>query len=305
MRQIDYSVVVPVFNSEATLEELHRRITRVFGDLEAGFEVIYVDDGSTDSSWQVLGKLKDSDPDHVTAVRLARNFGQHNATFCGFSFMKGRYLVTLDDDLQNPPEEITKLIEARDSFDADLVYGVYQDRKHSKVRNLGSKYFTKTSNLFGRKGQGSAFRLLSKEIVEKVLVHHQNFIFIEEVLQWYTDYVCYVVVEHHKRKVKKSGYTPRKIISLLANILIYYTAIPLKIMVYGGLFSSGVFFVMSVIFAFKKIFFNVPLGYTSLIVAILFSTSIILFCLGIIGEYLSRIYLVQNKKPPYSVKKVL
>lgn len=304
MPEIDYSIVVPVFNSEATLEELHQRIRKVFVELGAGFEVIYVDDGSTDASWQVLERIKASDPDHVTAVKLAKNFGQHNATFCGFSFMKGKYLITLDDDLQNPPEEIRKLIEARDDFDADLVYGVYQDKKHSRMRNLGSKYFTKTSNFFGRKGQGSAFRLLSAELVNKVLVHHQNFIFIEEVLHWYTDDIGYVVVEHHPRKVKKSGYTPRKIISLLANILIYYTAIPLKIMVYGGLTSSAIFFVMSVIFAFKKIFFNVPLGYTSLIVAILFSTSIILFCLGIIGEYLSRIYLVQNKKPPYSIKKV-
>jgi undecaprenyl-phosphate 4-deoxy-4-formamido-L-arabinose transferase len=100
-------------------------------------------------------------------------------------------------------------------------------------------------------------------------------------------------------------YSTRKIWNLLTNIMIYYTTVPLKLMVWGGLLSSAFFLVLSIIFAARKIFFNVPLGYTSLIVAILFSTSLILLSLGIIGEYLSRIYMVQNKKPLYSIKKVL
>jgi magnesium-transporting ATPase (P-type) len=112
-------------------------------------------------------------------------------------------------------------------------------------------------------------------------------------------------VEHHKRKYKSSGYSHRKIWSLLANIMYYYTTAPLKLMIYGGLISSVFFFILSIFFVLKKILLNVPLGYTSLIVAILFSTSLILLSLGIIGEYISRIYMVQNKKPLYSVMKVL
>jgi undecaprenyl-phosphate 4-deoxy-4-formamido-L-arabinose transferase len=219
--------------------------------------------------------------------------------------MNGNWLITLDDDLQNPPEEVTRLIQAREETDADLVYGVYQQKRHSYVRNLGSKYVKKTSRLLGRPGEGSAFRLISRDIVQKVLMHHQNFIFIDELLHWYTDNICYVTVNHEKRKDSRSGYSARKLWGLVSNLLFYYTSLPLKIMVYGGFISSAVFMVLSLMFVIKKVFFNIPLGYTSLIVAILFSTSLILFCLGIIGEYLSRIYLVQNKKPPYSIKKVI
>jgi glycosyltransferase involved in cell wall biosynthesis len=305
MADIEFSFVVPVFNSEATLEELFSRIRHTMETAGRPFEVVFVDDGSGDSSWEVLSRIKEASPGRVTAVRLAKNFGQHNATFCGFSFVRGRWVITLDDDLQHPPEEIPKLIAAREGSDADLVYGIYTKKEHSAVRNLGSKTLKRSSRIFGRPGEGSSFRLIDKAVVEKMLVHHQNFVFLDEILHWYTDSIAYARVRHDRRKVKKSGYTPRKIWSMMANIMVYYTAVPLKIMVYGGLASSVFFFILSLYFVAKKILLNVPLGYTSLIVAILFSTSLILLCLGIIGEYLSRIYLVQNKKPPYSVKKVL
>jgi hypothetical protein len=136
-------------------------------------------------------------------------------------------------------------------------------------------------------------------------VHQQNFIFIDEILNWHTDYMRYTVVEHHKRKHKRSGYSSRKIWAMVGNIVYYYSTAPLKLMVYGGMISSVVFFLISLYFIYRKIVHNVPLGYTSLIVAILFSTSLILLSLGVIGEYLSRIYMVQNKKPIFSVKKIL
>lgn len=305
MKEVEYSVVIPVYNSSQTLHELYDRLETAMASTGMPWEVIFVDDGSTDDSWAILQRIKSTHPDRVTAIRLTRNFGQHNATFCGFNFMNGNWLITIDDDLQNPPEEIGRLLLARDETDADLVYGIYEKKEHSYVRNLGSTYFKKTSRLLGRPGEGSAFRLISRDIVQKVLMHHQNFIFVDELLNWYTGNVYYVAVRHEKRRTSRSGYSTRKLWGLITNLMIYYTSVPLKIMTYGGFISSAVFMVLSAIFAFKKIFFNVPLGYTSLIVAILFSTSLILFCLGIIGEYLSRIYMVQNKKPPYSIKKVI
>ena len=305
MKEVEYTVVVPVFNSSDTLASLFSRLKTVMDSTGKGWEAVFIDDGSSDDSWTALKQIKAENPENVHAIRLSKNFGQHNATFCGFNFMTGNWLITLDDDLQNPPEEIPRLIQAREQSDADLVYGTYEKKQHSYARNLGSSYFKKTSRLLGRPGEGSAFRLISRDIVQKVLMHHQNFIFIDELLHWYTDSVVYVNVLHEKRKSKRSGYSTRKLWGLIANLMIYYTSVPLKIMTYGGFFSSAVFMVLSLIFAFKKILFNVPLGYTSLIVAILFSTSLILFCLGIIGEYLSRIYMVQNKKPPYSIKKVI
>lgn len=305
MDAVDYSLVVPVFNSAGTLQELYTRCDALMQEVGKAWEIIFVDDGSEDGSWKVLGEIKEAHPDRVTAIRLSKNFGQHNATFCGFNFMNGQWLITLDDDLQNPPEEIRHLVRAQEEAEADLVYGVYEKKKHSYARNLGSSYFKRTSRLLGRPGEGSAFRLISRDIVQKVLMHHQNFIFIDELLHWYTGNVSYVQVAHEKRKRSRSGYSTRKLWGLITNLMIYYTSVPLKIMTYGGFISSAFFMILSVIFVIQKIFFNVPLGYTSVIVAILFSTSLILFCLGIIGEYLSRIYLVQNKKPPYSIKKVI
>lgn len=269
------------------------------------YEMIFVDDGSRDGSWTTLKKIKEQYGEKIVAIRLAKNFGQHSATFCGFNFAKGSYVITIDDDLQCPPEEIPNLIGKMEESDAELVYGVYSKKKHSFFRNLGSKYFKKISYLLGRPKEGSSFRLISRNIIEKIIMHHQNFVFIDEILHWYTDYVSLVTVEHHPRKYKKSGYSSRKIWSLLANIMIYYTTVPLKLMVYGGLISSAFFLVLSIIFVLKRFLFDVPLGYTSLIVAILFSTSLILLSLGVLGEYLSRIYMVQNKKPLYSIKNVL
>ena len=300
-----YSVVVPVFNSEASLPELLERLMRVMNETGKPFECLFVDDGSKDGSWETLKKLKEDFPEIVTAIRLAKNFGQHSATFCGFNFAKGDFIITLDDDLQCPPEEIPKLIRRMEETDAELVYGIYGKKRHSLFRNMGSRTIKKISSLLGRQKDGSSFRLISSNIIQKLIIHQQNFVFIDEILHWYTDFVAFTVVEHHPRKYSRSMYNTRKIWSLLANIMYYYTSLPLKLMVYGGLISSAFFLVLSVIFAAKKIFFNVPLGYTSLIVAILFSTSLILLSLGVIGEYLSRIYMVQNKKPLYSIKKVL
>ena len=302
---MDYSVIIPVYNSEASLEELAGRLVEVMDATGKSYELIFIDDGSRDESWQVLKKLKAQHHDKLIAIRLAKNFGQHSATFCGFNFAKGDFVITIDDDLQIPPEEIPKLMQAMEEEEAELVYGIYRKKNHSFVRNTGSRYFKKLSHLLGRPKEGSSFRLISSNIIQKIIIHHQNFVFIDEILHWYTDYVELVAVEHQPRKYQKSGYSTRRIWSLLANIMFYYTTVPLKVMVYGGLISSVFFFILSLIFALKKILFNVPLGYTSLIVAILFSTSLILLSLGVLGEYLSRIYMVQNKKPLYSVKKVL
>jgi undecaprenyl-phosphate 4-deoxy-4-formamido-L-arabinose transferase len=129
--------------------------------------------------------------------------------------------------------------------------------------------------------------------------------YIDELLLWYTSNIAFTEVEHQKRSVHRSGYSTWKLFKLSANIVIYYTAVPLRIMTYGGFFLSVLSFIAGIRFIINKMVNDVPLGYTSLIVAILFSTSIIMLCLGLIGEYLTRIYQVQNKKPPYSIKKIL
>lgn len=307
MTQPKYSVVVPVYNSEDTLEELFSRTKAVFDRLGAAFEFIFVEDCGADDSWAILKKLKEDHPDMVTAIKLHRNYGQHNATICGFSFIRGEVVITIDDDLQHPPEEILKLIEEYDESDVDIVYGIFNKKQHSKLRNMGSRSIKKTSKLLLKgTGKGSSFRLIKKEIVDKLLDHNIHFVFIDQLLLWHTNDFAFIEVEHHKRRVKKSGYTAKKLFTLTTDLIYFYTNIPLKLMVYGGMVMSLIFFLLGLRFILQKWLFNVTVpGYTSTIVTILFSTGIIVFSLGIIGGYLSRIYMVQSKKPPFTIKKVL
>jgi len=306
MRQVDYSVVIPVFNSEGTLKLLFDRISKAFGLIGKSFEVVFVEDGGEDSSWDVLDALKAEFPDLITAIKLNKNYGQHNAIMCGFQFVKGGHIITMDDDLQNPPEEIKKLIEASETENADVVYGLYNKKQHSRIRNLGSASMKKTSKVLLKGiGKGSSFRLIKKDLVERLLEHRNHFMFIDEVLLWYTESFSFVLVEHHKRPSGKSGYSRRKLYHMVSDLVYFYTNIPLRLMVWGGIIVSFITFLLGIQFILRKLLYDIPLGYTSLIVTILFSTSIIVFSLGVIGGYLSRIYMVQNKKPPFSIQKVL
>jgi undecaprenyl-phosphate 4-deoxy-4-formamido-L-arabinose transferase len=303
---IRYSIVVPVYNSEDSLAELYHEIGQVFAAINQSFEVIFVDDGSRDHSWEVLSALKAEHPDTIIAIKLGRNFGQHNATFCGLGFAKGESVITIDDDLQTPPREILRLIESAGSSGAELVYGFYGRKKHSAARNFASTSLKTSAKIFHNSpGEGSSFRLLTAALVQKILHHHQHFLFLDEILLWYTDEIAFTEVDHQPRKYQQSGYSWRRLLRLFADVVLYYTMVPLKVLVYGGFFISLITFGYGIFFIIKKLVYDVPLGYTSLIVTILFSTSIILFSLGVLGEYLSRIYQVQNRKPPFAIKKII
>ena len=298
-----YSIIVPVYNSETSLQELFDQIQQYFTSIQTKFEVVFVDDGSADKSWEVLSEIKNQNFTSVIAIKLSQNYGQHNATFCGLKHATGDFLITIDDDLQVSPSEIGKLIEKYNETNSELVYGSYIKKKHSTLRNAGSQSFNQA--MFNSPREGSSFRMITRDLAEKLILHFHNFVYIDELLLWYTGDISFADVEHHERKYKQSGYTPLKLFKLAINIIIYYTTIPLKLMVYGGFLASLISFLIGTRFIIRKIIFDVPLGYTSLIVAILFSTGMIMLCLGVIGEYISRIYKVQNHKPPYSIKTLL
>ncbi len=299
------SIVIPVYNSENGLDELFAGIDAAMGS--SPYEVIFIDDGSKDNSWKKLVELKNKHPQKIVSIKFARNFGQHNAILCGFGFCKGELIVTMDDDLQHPPEEIAKLVAKYEETRADVVYGVYNNKQHGIVQNAGSYFVKKTSKYFENKmGEGSSFRLIKKEIAQKIKENHQhNFLFIDEVIQWYTGNITFANVNHNARKYGKSSYSFFKLTNLYFNILVNYSALPLKLMTYSGLLFSIITFFMGMRFIYKKLVHNVPLGYTSTIVSILFTASIILLCLGIIGQYIYKLYQFQHHKPPYSIQTVI
>lgn len=302
----EFSVVVPVYNSEGTLRSLFERTDCIFKKFNRTYEIIFVEDGGQDKSWEIIKELKLQHPGCVKGIRLSRNYGQHNAVFCGFAHAEGDLIITIDDDLQIPPEEIPALVHHYNEYHPDMVYGYFKKKKHSRFRNLGSNFIKKTSKLFKKApGEGSSFRLLTRQLVNNVLKHSQEFVYIDELLLWYTGKIGFVQVEHHKREYKKSGYTTFKLFSLFFKLTISYTAFPLKIMIYGGFLSSFVTFVLGLYYIFRKTFFHVPLGFTSIIVTVLFSSGMIILCLGIIGEYILKIYRVQNSKPAYTISEII
>ena len=301
------SIVIPVFHSEEMLEDLYSEISKSL-DGKINFEVIFVDDGSRDGSWNILEKLKQKFPSKITAVRFTKNFGQHIALACGFGFAKGDFIVTMDDDLQHPPAEIPKLIARQKETGADVVYGEYEVKQHAAWRNAGSWMVKKSSKVTeGHTGMGSSFRLLTKSLAEKITLHLQtSFVFIDEIIHWHTGRIASVPVEHHPRKKGKSHYTGKKLVSLYFDLVINYSAMPLKLMTFIGMLSSLVTFGFGVRFIYKKIVHGsaVP-GFTATIVTILFSTSILMLCMGVIGQYLYKLYQRQNGRPQFTIERVI
>jgi len=296
-----YSVVIPVYNSNEGLPELCERLCNSLAGFN--YEIVLVDDGSRDNSWEVLKKEKSKRPNEIRIIRLSRNFGQHNAISCGINASGGDFMITMDDDLQHPPEEIVKLIRCQESNDADLVYGLPENRKHGVVRIAGSYFVTKSSKLFHGNTEGSSFRLIKRELAQQIQRHqHKSMIYIDEILSWYTDNIHTTTVAHHTRKHGKSGYTSLSLIRLYFDIVFNHSAVPLKLMTRIGFIVSIICILLGVYFIIRKFIFNVPIGFTALIVTILFSASILMMCLGIVGQYLYKLFVLQNRKPSYFIR---
>lgn len=303
---MEYSVIVPVYNSEDSLKELFERIYNTLQKTEKEFEVIFVDDFSKDTSWIQLLEIKKTNDKKVKIIRLAKNYGQHNATFCGLKYVRGQYVITIDDDLQNSPDDMLLLIDEINNANVDLVYGIEVGKRERSIRQASSDLWKKGSKkMEGSLGEGSSFRIFNADLLKNIISHNQHFIFLDELLFWYTNFIGFVEVKREPRKHGKSGYSPFKMLKFVSSITIFYGTWPLKLMTFGGALLSFLSFLIGVYFLWKKFVLgiNVP-GFTAIIVAISFSTSLILICFGIIGKYLSNIYIVLNNKPTYSVKEV-
>jgi len=305
--QYDYAVVVPVFESREIIMELASLLKETFTEINKSYQLILIDDSKTNTTWKFIEQLHQQDKSVVTGIRLTRNYGQHNATLCGFQYANAPWIITMDDDLEIYPDQIQKLIAKQQENDADVVSGNFKRNKGGPVFNFLNETFTHSGEKIKKENSTkSSFRLIRKSITDKLINFPHHFIFIDRVLMWYTQAFDYVNVEHHPSKKVLSGYGKRGYANLLSNWMFFYTSIPLKAMTYFSFILSVFTFILGLQRIYKKIFYDVPLlGYTSIIVAILFSTSLILFALGLIGEYLSRIYAILNRQPTYEVRKVL
>lgn len=299
----DISVVVPVLNSEATLKDLFARTSAVLSGMDLDFEMIFVDDGSVDRSWKMIHELKTSFDGRVRGVKLARNSGQQAATMCGLQQARGRWVLTLDDDLQSPPEEIPKLWDLAHAEQIDVVYGICAEQKHSILHRMGSSLF----RLLVRKiaptvPSASSFRLIRREILDSF--HHRlgAWMFLDPALAWYTSDVATVVVHHENRLNGRSGYSLAQLAHMAVTILVIYSTLPLQLMIWFGLFSAVVSFCIGIYYLVVKLISNVPPGFSALIVMMTFAFGVILLSLGVLGIYISKIYNMNTGQPSFTIR---
>ena len=301
------SVVVPVYNSAATLPLLIERLMAVLKTLNGSFEIIFINDGSRDGSWDLLCQIQRTYPEQIVAIQLMRNFGQHNALMCGFRHARGRYIVTMDDDLQHPPEEIPKLLTAISTGNDDLVYGSADRRQHHAWRNLGSWLVNVVyRKLFRTSVTISSFRIMTHELLETIFSYTLNYTFVDGLLAWNTQRIGEVIVDHHPRRTGRTGYSPAKLIALALNLFTNFSLLPLQIVSIVGFAASSAGLAAGGYYLLRYFQdnINVP-GYASTIVSILVLGGVQLLSLGIIGEYLGRLHLNVNRKPQYTVRTVL
>ncbi len=301
---LDLSVVVPVYRSAATLGLLMQRLTLVLNAQGLRYEIVLVDDGSPDDSWACLETLHQQYGDVMRPIRLMRNYGQHNALMCGLRNSRGRYVVTMDDDLQNPPEEIPKLIDRIELTRADLVYGVPANRQHAQWRNVGSlmvkRFYQK---VFRSSVNPTQFRIMERRLVESVQFYDLNFTYLDGLLAWCTQSIAEAEVDHATRQHGRSGYNMSKLLGLALNLYTNFSLIPLQVVSLMGVLASASGFAAALYFLAQRLLSNVAVpGYASTIVAVLILGGIQLLALGIMGEYLGRLHLNVNRKPQYLIR---
>lgn len=304
---IEISVVIPVYHSAQYLPKLVSRLMRVLLAETAPFEIILVDDGSTDASWDVLSELWTRYPSHVMAIQLMRNYGQHNALMCGFRQARGQYIVTMDDDLQNPPEEIPKLLSSIRKSGADLVYGVYRQKKHAAWRNVGSALVRRFYKMVLKVPiEPTSFRIIKSKLLKSILSYNKNFTYVDGLLTWNTQRIGAAEVEHHARLNGKSGYSISRLVVLALNLFTNFSLVPLQLVSVWGMFVAVVGLLFGGYFLVQSLLSNIAVsGYASTIVAIMVLGGTQLLALGIIGEYLGRIHLNVNRKPQYVERQIL
>ena len=304
-----YSVVVPVFDSEGTLEELYQRLTNVMAELlgaDGRYELVFVDDASPGRTWLILQELVSRDS-RVRAIQLMKNSGQGLATICGLQAAVGARIITLDDDLQHPPEEIPVLVRYLDEHpECDVVMGVPREGQYSWWRRLGSRARNRMTTVILNKPSDlkfSGFRLMTSAVTSSFGGVRLPYPAVGPLLLRVTDRVVSLETEHHPRKVGKSGYSIRKLLRQMMGNIIGFSVLPLQFLATIGLLGliSSLGYVIYLLVRHMAGGSNLP-GFTTqaLLMTSMFGLSF--FAFGVIGEYLVRILNSTATTPPFVVR---
>jgi undecaprenyl-phosphate 4-deoxy-4-formamido-L-arabinose transferase len=298
------SVIVPVYNSAPTLQELTDRLGAVLESDGRSYELVLVNDGSRDGSWDEIARLAREKP-VVRGFDLSRNYGQHNALLCGLRAARGCIMITIDDDLQNPPEEIPKLLARLDER-TDVVYGYPATAQHGFWRDLASRLIKLAlQQALGAETarQVSAFRAIRAHVVRAFADYRGTHPSIDVLLTWGTTRFTSCLVRHEPRREGESNYTFRRLVAHSLNMMTGYSTAPLKVASLLGfgatLFGIGVLAVVLGRYMMHGV--SVP-GFTFLASIIAIFGGVQLFAIGVMGEYLARIHFRMLERPSYIVR---
>ena len=302
------SIVIPVYNGAKTIGPLVDRLTESYSQTYR-LEIILVNDGSADRSAEVCRELVQRYPGRVRFLNLSRNFGEHQALLAGLNHASGEVVVTMEDDLQCPPEEVAKLIEALEAGSHDVVYGQFGVRHYSGSRKLGSWFNDRMANVLLGKPRNlylSSFKCLSRFLVDEVCRYRGPFPYLDGLILRVTRNYGVVSVQHQPRAGGTSGYTLRKLVALWLNMFTNFSILPLRLAVLAGFSFALLGGVLSVAVVIEKLMIpETEVGWPSTVIVIMIFAGLQLMVLGMIGEYLGRIFLTSNQTPQFAVREEL
>ena len=302
------SVVIPVYNEEANLPRLFERLRPAMDKTGKSYEIIFVDDGSRDNTLSILKSFLISP--EVRVVELTRNYGQHAAIFSGFSVVRGDIVITLDADLQNPPEEIPNLIRVMEEGDYDVVGTIRKERKDSFLRTIPSRMInvmTRKITKVNMSDWGCMLRAYRRSIVERMVNCHEHSTFIPALATYFAKKVTEIEVVHEARHGGESHYSLRKLINLQFDLVSSFSDFPLKSIMYTGIGMAVLGISLGVVLGIARVAYGAEWAAEGVftLFSILFAfVGFQFFALGVMGEYIGRIYREVRKRPEYTIERI-
>ncbi|MBV8935567.1 MAG: glycosyltransferase family 2 protein [Alphaproteobacteria bacterium] len=299
------SIVIPVYNGAGSIGELVRALEEL--PIQGGHEIILVNDGSPDDSLEICRALVESGHVPIILINLARNYGEHNAVMAGLRHASGAHVITMDDDLQNPPEEVERLLAFAQASGKEVVYTCYNEKQHAIWRNMASRFANLVANFVLEKPSDlylSSFRCMSAFVVREITRYEGPFPYVDGLIFQTTHDIDSLVVRHLPRATGRSNYTMRRLLRLWLSMFVNFSVMPLRISTITGFVLSGMGAVASAMVIAEALTSSPPVGWASLMAALLLLSGVQLVILGIVGEYIGRLYLTANGKPQSVVKDI-
>jgi undecaprenyl-phosphate 4-deoxy-4-formamido-L-arabinose transferase len=298
------SIVVPVYRGAATIARLVEELSRLTPS--GGMEIILVNDGSPDNSDDVCRSIVATAAVPVTYIEHARNFGEHNAVMTGLRHVRGAYVITMDDDLQNPPEEVVRLFDHARNGNWDVVYTRYAIKQHAGWRNLGSRFANKIADILLDKPKGlylSSFRCMAALVVREVTQYTGPYPYIDGLIMQVTRRIDSIEVRHLPRIEGRSNYNLTRLVRLWLNLATSFSLVPLRLAVIAGATMAALGVIGATATIFEALFLReTPTGWASTMVVLLLVGGVQSMILGILGEYVGRTFLTSNGKPQGAIR---